>query len=46
MVPLNPDPAIRAEALAHLDLTIGEFRAMKTQPALDRALRLKPSFRT
>jgi len=28
----------RAEALAHLDFAIDEFRAMKMQPALERAL--------
>ncbi|HTE83165.1 MAG TPA: hypothetical protein VK821_00350, partial [Dehalococcoidia bacterium] len=37
---LTADSA-RAEALAHLDLAIGEFRDMKMQPALERALRHK-----
>jgi hypothetical protein len=31
----------REEAMAHLDFAIGEFRAMKMQPALERALRHK-----
>jgi tetratricopeptide (TPR) repeat protein len=31
----------RAEALSHLDFAIEEFRAMKMQPALERALRHK-----
>jgi DNA-binding CsgD family transcriptional regulator len=31
----------RAEALAHLDFAIAELRAMKMQPALERALRLR-----
>jgi hypothetical protein len=29
----------RADALEHLDFAIEEFRAMKMQPALERALR-------
>jgi DNA-binding CsgD family transcriptional regulator len=32
---------VRAEALAHLDIAIEEFRAMGMQPALERALRLR-----
>ena len=35
--------AARADALRHLDLAIAEFRAMKMQPALERALRHKGS---
>ena len=31
-------PDERAEALKHLDFAIGEFRDMKTQPSLERAL--------
>ena len=31
-------PDERAEAVAHLDFAIGEFREMKMQPALERAL--------
>ena len=31
----------REEALAHLDFAIEEFRVMKMQPALERALRHK-----
>jgi len=31
----------RAEALTHLDFAIAEFREMKMQPALERALRHK-----
>jgi len=34
-------PKERAEALEHLDFTIGEFRDMKMQPSLERALRHK-----
>lgn len=34
-------PDERAEAMAHLDFAIAEFRGMKMQPALDRALRSK-----
>ncbi|HTE84250.1 MAG TPA: hypothetical protein VK821_05930, partial [Dehalococcoidia bacterium] len=33
--------ASRAEALAHLDFAIAEFREMKMQPSLERALRHK-----
>ena len=33
--------ALRHEALGHLDFAIDEFRAMKMQPALERALRHK-----
>jgi hypothetical protein len=32
---------LRAEGSEHLDFAIGEFQAMKMQPALERALRLK-----
>ena len=32
---------LTAEGLRHLDFAIGEFRAMKMQPALERALRNK-----
>jgi tetratricopeptide (TPR) repeat protein len=34
--------ALGTEAQAHLDFAIDEFRAMKMQPALERALSLKP----
>ncbi len=33
--------ALRSEAQAHLDFAIGEFQAMKMQPALEQALRHK-----
>jgi len=36
-----PPEAQRAEALAHLDFAIAEFRDMKMQPSLERALRRK-----
>ena len=32
-------PDERAEAMEHLDFAIGEFRDMKLQPSLERALR-------
>jgi hypothetical protein len=38
---LEHSPEQRDEALAHLDFAIEEFRAMKMQPALERALRHK-----
>jgi hypothetical protein len=38
---LEDYPDRRAEALAHLDFAIGEFREMKMQPSLERALRHK-----
>ncbi len=38
---LAGDADERAEALGHLDVAIGEFRAMQMQPALERALRNK-----
>ena len=34
-------PAEQVEAQSHLDFAIEEFRAMKMQPALERALRHK-----
>jgi tetratricopeptide (TPR) repeat protein len=34
-------PKERTEALEHLDLAVGEFRDMKMQPSLERALRHK-----
>jgi tetratricopeptide (TPR) repeat protein len=34
-------PKERAEALEHLDFAIAEFRDMKMQPSLERALRHK-----
>ncbi len=37
----NQELGTREEALAHLDFAIGEFQAMKMQPALARALRHK-----
>jgi class 3 adenylate cyclase len=37
----NDDQAHHAEALEHLDFAIAEFRDMKMQPALERALRHK-----
>ena len=36
---MGADP--HAQAMAHLDFAISEFRAMKMQPALERALRHK-----
>jgi hypothetical protein len=39
---LKPAPTrgdVRREAMAHLDFAIAEFRAMKMQPSLERALR-------
>jgi serine/threonine protein kinase len=36
-----PAPAERNEAMRHLDFAIGEFREMKMQPSLERALRHK-----
>jgi hypothetical protein len=36
-----PPEAQRTAALAHLDFAIAEFREMKMQPALERALRHK-----
>ena len=38
---LDHYPEERAEALEHLDFAIGEFRDMKMQPSLERALRHK-----
>ena len=35
--PTNDD--LRKEAMEHLDFSIGEFRDMKMQPSLERALR-------
>ena len=35
-------PEERAEALEHLDFAIKEFREMKMQPSLERALKLHP----
>jgi hypothetical protein len=35
---LDHYPDERAEALEHLDFAIGEFRDMKMQPSLERAL--------
>jgi len=34
-------PAQKAEAIAHLDFAIVEFREMKMQPSLERALKHK-----
>ena len=34
-------PGMHPEAIEHLDFAIGEFRGMKMQPALERALRHK-----
>jgi hypothetical protein len=41
--PAPPEQAasLRAEALVHLDFAIAEFREMKMQPSLERALRHK-----
>jgi len=39
--PTESEADLRAEALAHLDFAIGEFRGMKMQPSLERALRHK-----
>jgi hypothetical protein len=38
---LDHYPDERAVAIDHLDFAIGEFRAMKMQPSLERALRHK-----
>jgi uncharacterized protein (DUF924 family) len=38
---LDHYPEERAEALGHLDFAINEFRDMKMQPSLERALRHK-----
>ena len=38
---LEDYPDERAEALEHLDFAIGEFRDMKMQPSLERALKHK-----
>jgi hypothetical protein len=38
---LDHYPAERAEAAKHLDAAIGEFRDMKMQPSLERALKRK-----
>jgi len=38
---LDHHPDERAEALEHLDFAIAEFRDMKMQPSLERALRHK-----
>ena len=34
-------PKERAEAMGHLDFAIAEFRDMKMQPSLERALKRK-----
>jgi uncharacterized protein (DUF924 family) len=38
---LEQYPQEKSEAMAHLDFAIGEFREMKMQPSLERALRHK-----
>jgi tetratricopeptide (TPR) repeat protein len=38
---LPPTPSERSEAMRHLDIAIAEFREMKMQPFLERALRHK-----
>ena len=38
---LDHYPGERSNALEHLDFAIGEFREMKMQPSLERALRRK-----
>jgi hypothetical protein len=38
---VDPDEAKRSEGMQHLDAAIAEFREMKMQPALERALRHK-----
>jgi hypothetical protein len=38
-------PDERAEAMEHLDFAIGEFRDMKMQPSLERALRRREILR-
>ena len=38
---LDHYPAERAEALEHLEFSIGEFRDMKMRPSLDRAVALQ-----
>jgi hypothetical protein len=38
-------PDEKAEALEHLDFAIGEFREMKMQPSLERALKQRETLR-
>jgi tetratricopeptide (TPR) repeat protein len=38
-------PEKKAEALEHLDFAIGEFKEMKMQPALERALRQREALK-
>jgi hypothetical protein len=38
-------PDEKAEALEHLDFAIGEFREMKMQPSLERALKQRENLR-
>ena len=38
---LDHYPAEKADAIEHLDFAIGEFREMKMQPSLEKALRRK-----
>ena len=38
---LDNYPDEKAEAMEHLDFAIGEFREMKMQPSLERALKHK-----
>jgi len=42
---LDHYPDQRAAAIEHLDFVIGEFRDMKMQPSLERALRHKEVLR-
>ncbi len=42
---LDHYPAERKDALEHLDFAINEFREMKMQPSLERALRRKEILR-
>lgn len=38
-------PDEKAEALGHLDFTIGELREIKTQPSLERALKQREALK-
>ena len=38
-------PGPKAEALEHLDFAIGEFREMKMQPSLERALKQRENLK-
>jgi hypothetical protein len=42
---LRTYPDEKAEALKHLDFAIGEFKEMKMQPALERALKQRETLK-